>query len=508
MNMYLRILVNEYYDSVTLMSLTASLKKQYSGDEIFLLMGTPMNVQLIKDIGFKDDRLVNISPNDCLIGIKTSQDNPEMIESLVKALKSGSQQSKATTNQLTVYPSTPSAAKAINADVAVISVPGAYAAFEAHQALNAGLNVMLFSDNVSVEDEIVLKKKAIEKNLLLMGPDCGTAIINGVGLAFANQIRKGPIGIVAASGTGLQEVTVLIDRFGGGISQAIGTGGRDLSEKVGGLMMLQGIDMLNHDPETKVITLISKPPAASVYEKILQKLKTVTKPVVVGFIDGKKPENSAYHHAATLAEAAYLSLKAMKLNPPIFEQLTEQQKLDAAATKKTNQFIRGLYCGGTLCSEAISIARKNLKEIYSNVSKKPEEHLDDVFQSKGHCFVDLGDDVFTNGRPHPMIEPTIRLERILQEAKDPQVGVLLLDFELGYGSHEDPTGTHLEALQSFKDQRPDVPIIAYVCGTEGDSQRLKDQEQKLKAIGIRLASSHAQAIRYAVAMIQGGYDRE
>jgi succinyl-CoA synthetase alpha subunit len=490
------------------MSLTASLKKQYSGDEIFLLMGTPMNVQLIKDIGFKDDRLLKVTPNDCLIGIKTNQSKPSLVDDLVNALKSASQQTKSDTNQSLTYPSTSAAAKAIQADVAVISVPGAYAAYEAHQALDAGLNVMLFSDNVTVEDEIALKLKAIQKNLLLMGPDCGTAIINGVGLAFANQIRKGSIGIVAASGTGLQEVTVLIDRFGGGITQAIGTGGRDLSEKVGGLMMLQGIDILNADPETKVITLISKPPAASVYEKILQKLKTVSKPVVIGFIDGKKPENSPYYHASTLAEAAYLSLKAIKLNPPVFEQLTEQQKLDAAANKKEKKLIRGLYCGGTLCSEGISIARKNLTGLYSNVSKKPEEHLDDVFHSKGHCFVDLGDDIFTNGRPHPMIEPTIRLERILQEANDPHVGVLLLDFELGYGSHDDPTGTHLEALQSFKAKRPDVPIIAYVCGTDGDRQRLSDQEQKLKAIGVRLASSHAQAIRYAVAIIQGGANRE
>ena len=508
MNTFLRILVNEYYDSVTLMSLTASLKKQYSGDEIFLLMGTPMNVQLIKDIGFKDERLLKVTPNDCLIGIKTNQSKPSLVDDLVNALKSASQQTKSDTNQSLTYPSTSAAAKAIQADVAVISVPGAYAAYEAHQALNAGLNVMLFSDNVTVEDEIALKLKAIQKNLLLMGPDCGTAIINGVGLAFANQIRKGSIGIVAASGTGLQEVTVLIDRFGGGITQAIGTGGRDLSEKVGGLMMLQGIDILNADPETKVITLISKPPASNVYEKILQKLKTVSKPVVIGFIDGKKPENSPYYHASTLAEAAYLSLKAIKLNPPVFEQLTEQQKLDAAANKKEKKLIRGLYCGGTLCSEGISIARKNLTGLYSNVSKKPEEHLDDVFHSKGHCFVDLGDDIFTNGRPHPMIEPTIRLERILQEANDPQVGVLLLDFELGYGSHDDPTGTHIEALQSFKAKRPDVPIIAYVCGTDGDSQQLSDQEQNLKAIGVRLASSHAQAIRYAVAIIQGGANRE
>lgn len=504
MNLSLRILVNEYYDSVTLMSLTASLKKQYPGEEIFLLMGTPMNVQLVKDIGFQDDKLKQVGANDCMVGLKSSHLKEDFLETIIKSLKGSSNQPTLDGNRATLYHSTSAAAKALTANVALISVPGTYAAYEAHQALNAGLNVMLFSDNVSVEDEIQLKKKAIQKNLLLMGPDCGTAILNGVGLAFANTIRRGPIGLVAASGTGLQEVTVLIDRFGGGISHAIGTGGRDLSEKVGGLMMLQGIDYLNEDDNTKVITLISKPPSPSVYEKILQKLKTVKKPVVIGFIDGKKPEESPYYHASTLAETAHLSLQASKVSVQPFEALTSQQQLDAIAMKKTQQFIRGLYCGGTLCSEAISIARKSLNHVYSNVSKKPEEHLDDVFHSKGHCFVDLGDDVFTNGRPHPMIEPTIRLERILQEANDPTVGVLLLDFELGYGSHEDPTGTHLEVLKTFKSLRPEVPIIAYVCGTELDEQGLKKQEQQLKQIGVRLASSHAQAIRYAVAMIQGG----
>lgn len=504
MNLSLRILVNEYYDSVTLMSLTASLKKQYPGEEIFLLMGTPMNVQLVKDIGFPDEKLKQVGANDCMVGIKSLTLKETFLETLIKGLKTSSNPASAVGNQSAVYYSTSSASKALTANVALISVPGNYAAYEAHQALNAGLNVMLFSDNVTVEDEIILKKKAIQKNLLLMGPDCGTAILNGVGLAFANIVRRGPIGIVAASGTGLQEVTVLIDRFGGGISHAIGTGGRDLSEKVGGLMMLQGIDYLNEDDNTKVITLISKPPAPSVYEKILQKLKTVKKPVVIGFIDGNKPENSPYYHASTLAETAFLSLKASKINIDTFEGLTSQQLLDANAIKKDKQYIRGLYCGGTLCSEAISIARKSLVDVYSNVSKKPEEHLDDVFHSKGHCFVDLGDDIFTNGRPHPMIEPTIRLERILQEAKDPSLGVLLLDFELGYGSHEDPTGTHVDTLKTLMKLRPEIPIIAYVCGTQGDEQGLKKQEQQLKAIGVRLATSHAQAIRYAVAMIQGG----
>src|SRR5690606_14776291 len=125
--------------------------------------------------------------------------------------------------------------------------PGVYAAFEAFRALENNLNVMMFSDNVTVEDEIKLKDLAVKKDLLMMGPDCGTAIINGVGLCFANKIKRGPIGLVAASGTGLQEVTVLIDQFGGGISQAIGVGGRDLSKDVMGRMTLHAINALNAD---------------------------------------------------------------------------------------------------------------------------------------------------------------------------------------------------------------------------------------------------------------------
>jgi FdrA protein len=503
MNTYLHILHNEYYDSVTLMSLTASLKKQYPGDEIILLMGTPMNLNLLNDIGFKDDRLKAVTPNDCIIGIQTNSQSETVLNEFIKTLKAKNIQVESGSEQALPIPTSSHAVQTLDANVAVISVPGTYAAYEALKALELGLNVMLFSDNVSVEDEITLKNIAIKKNLLMMGPDCGTAILNGVGLAFANSIRRGPIGIVAASGTGLQEVTVLIDRFGGGISQAIGTGGRDLSEKVGGLMMLYGIDVLNNDPETQVITLISKPPSPTVYQKILEKLKNVKKPVVIGFIDGEKPNNSPYSHASTLAETAYLSLKAIKLNPPVFENLTEEQIHQTNLIKKPGKFIRGLYCGGTLCAEGLSLARKKLNPVYSNVSKKPIEQMEDVFISKGHAFVDLGDDVFTNGRPHPMIEPTIRLERILKEAKDPNVGVLLLDFELGFGSHEDPTGTHIETLNTFKKLRPDVAIIAYVCGTQADSQQLVLQENKLKDLGIMLASSHAQAIRYAMALVEG-----
>ena len=504
MKTYLRILKQEYYDSVTLMALTASLKKQFPNDDIIFLMGTPMNVTLIKDIGFVDERLQDVTPQDCLVGIKTETQPETILDQFIHQLKSNDSVMSSSQNATVSYPSIASANKALNANVALISVPGTYAAYEAQQALLQGLNVMLFSDNVSVEDEISLKTFALQQDRLLMGPDCGTAIINGVGLAFANQVARGSIGIVAASGTGLQEVTVLIDRFGGGISQAIGIGGRDLSEKVGGKMMLYGIDLLNRDEQTKVITLISKPPSPIVYEKILAKLKEVHKPVVIGFIDGKKPENSDYFHASTLAETAFLSLQQAHIHVPDFEQMTDGQMLAASALKQTHRFIRGLYCGGTLCAEALSLTRHKLSPVYSNVSKKTSEQPADVFKSQGHCFIDLGDDIFTNGRPHPMIEPTLRLERILQEAKDPGMGVLLLDFELGFGSHEDPVGTHLDTLKQFQKLRPDVVIIAYVCGTENDSQVLSIQERKLKDIGVRLATSHAQAVRFAIAVILGG----
>ena len=501
---YLRLLKNEYYDSVTLMSLTATLKKEFSDREIFLLMGTDMNLDLIRSIGFSPALIEGATPNDCLVGVQGDSVHESDLEGLVHRLKSANDTVVTSGKAVLDYPTLTAANQAFKGNVALISVPGAYAAYEAHQALNENLHVMLFSDNVSVEDEIILKDKAIEKGLLLMGPDCGTAILNGVGLAFANHVRRGNIGLVAASGTGLQEVTTLIDRFGGGISQAIGTGGRDLSEAVGGRMMMHAIRMLAEDPMTDVITLISKPPAESVNEKIMALLKTIVhKKVVIGFIDGKKPEESSFLHASTLAETAYLSLKAAGLQPPLFETMTKAQERTVRAYKTQGQWIRGLYCGGTLCSEAISLARKSLPDCYSNVSKKKEEHLDDVFHSKGHCFVDLGDDVFTNGRPHPMIEPTIRLERLLQEAKDPEVGVLLLDFELGYGSHRDPVGTHAEILKQFKGKRPDVPIIAYVCGTALDFQNLQQQEEKLKELGVLLASSHAQAVRYAIASLKG-----
>jgi FdrA protein len=190
-------------------------------------------------------------------------------------------------------------------NLALISVLGDYAAAEAIKALRPGLSVMLFSDNVSLAHEREIKTLAREKNLLVMGPDCGTAIINGMPLGFANVVRRGAIGVVAASGTGLQEVTCCIDQLGAGISQALGTGGHDLHESIGGISMLYGLDALSADPDTRVIVLISKPPAPAVAEKILARARAAGKPVVVNFL-GARPEDMnvpGITPAYTLADA-------------------------------------------------------------------------------------------------------------------------------------------------------------------------------------------------------------
>lgn len=501
MHTYTRVLRDTYYDSVTLMSLTARLKIDLAPRELVVVMATETNRRLMESVGFDNPELQELAPTDCVIAIMTDDDE-SVLETIVASLERGISDVARPGSGDETFRTIPAANAALGANLAVISVPGAYAAREAATALAEGLNVMLFSDNVSVEDEIALKLTARDKGLLMMGPDCGTAIINHVGLCFANSVRRGSIGLAAASGTGLQEVSVLVDRFGGGISQAIGVGGRDLSEAVGGIMMIEAIGALAADSETSVVVLVSKPPAATVHERILAELEGVRKPVVVCFLDGEKPAESAHRYATTLAEAAVLALEAAGIEAPDLVSLSSQQERIVEEHRRPGKYVRGLYCGGTLCAEALSLSRSSLRELTSNVAKKSHEKMRDLARCTGHCLVDLGDDFFTNGRPHPMIEPTIRLDRLLQEARDPDTGVILMDFELGYGSHEDPVGTTLATIAEAQTINPDLVFVAYVCGTQTDKQRLDAQEKKLADAGVLLARSNAQAVRLATALVE------
>ena len=378
-------------------------------------------------------------------------------------------------------------------------MPGDYAAAEASKALHLGLNVMLFSDNVSLEDEIALKHHARERGLLVMGPDCGTAIVDGVPLGFANAVRRGSIGIVGASGTGTQQVTCLVHRLGAGISHAIGTGGRDLHKDVGGISMLQGLERLARDADTKVIVLVSKPPAADVARTVVKAARRAGKPVVLNFI-GAPPDatGESLFVARTLEDAANAAVLLSEGKRP--SGRTGNGTPAPAVRLETDQrYIRGLFSGGTFCYEASSI----ITQAWSNAPVDKARQLKNVWKSQGTTLIDLGDDDFTRGRPHPMIDQRLRNDRMLEEAADPQVGVILLDVVLGYGAHPDPAAEIVPAI--LRAQRAakgrTIAFVASVCGTDEDPQGLDKQEAALRDAGVLLETSNARAARLAAALV-------
>ena len=494
---------NTYIDSVSLMSLSTKANQIEGVEQAIIAMGTEMNKEVIRNVGLMTPEVEEAKTSDLMIVVKA--ENSELCESAFESIEelfTKKNTSTKGTNEVK-YSTIKSAAENIpDANLAVIAVNGAYATREARKALENNLHVMMFSDNVSIEDEIELKKLAHEKGLLMMGPDCGTAIIGNVALCFANAVRKGNIGIVGASGTGSQEISVRIHEFGGGITQLIGTGGRDLSEEVGGIMMLDGIKALEEDEATKVIVLISKPPAPSVEEKVLAQIKLCTKPVVVWFVGGdeEKVTKAGGHFAKMSKEAALKAvllagadeskLNKRALNLPLIDEVR-------AKLKPEQKYIRGLFSGGTLCDEAMHVAMEKFDNVYSNIQREPEYRLKDVKVSQDHTFIDFGDDQFTQGKPHPMIDPSTRIDRFIQEAKDPSVGVIVMDFVLGFGAHEDPVGAMLpaiiEAKQLAESEGRHLEIIGYILGTELDSQNMEDQVNKLLAAGATHASSSQNA---------------
>ena len=515
MNSTVMIEKNAYYDSVTLMSLSGSIGKQEGVEQGIVSMATGMNKELLENIGMLTEEAMAATENDLIIAVKAT--TQALVDEVIASVKEQLNAKKASKNSSKeqIAKTLPTALEILpDANIAVISVRGDFAAREARQALKAGLHVMIFSDNVTVEEEKELKELGRDAGLLVMGPDCGTAIINQVGLCFANQVRQGKIGLVAASGTGLQEVTVQIDHLGYGISQAIGVGGRDLSEEIGGIMMLEGLKALDKDPQTEVIVLISKPPAASVEEKIMAQIKQTKTPVVVCLLDGNEAPVKAAGatFAGTMNQAALAAIGVLTGNTVVGNEQDQssvawinEQKGKLTGSQK---YIRGLFCGGTLTSEALTVIRPSVDEIRSNVAKKSSEKVADIHLSVGHTLLDLGDDDFTVGKPHPMIEPSLRNERIIQEAKDPATAVLLLDFELGYGSHDDPVGVTFETLkeagQIAEENGRHLSIVAYICGTRADKQDYDGQVEQLESLGIFVAASNEQAAGIATELIKEG----
>ncbi len=499
--MYIHTVVaNLYRDSVSLMQLSASIDKLPGVEQAAAVMATPANLALLAEAGLVDGS-VRASPNDLLIAVRGRSRAPlqAAIDAAVSALNETSAPPAGSGPAAEPLRSLQMAlAQAPEANLALISVPGEYAAAEAEKALRLGLNVMLFSDNVSLPDEVALKRLARERGLLVMGPDCGTAIIDGIPLGFANAVRRGAIGVVGASGTGMQQVTCLVHRRGAGISHAIGTGGHDLHGDVGGITMLQGLERLSKDRETKAIVLISKPPAPQVAATVLAAARRAGKPVVVNFVGAQAAVDGANLHVArTLDDAAAAAVAlAAGRRPP--RRSTPKIKLPVLRFKKGQRYIRGLYSGGTFCYEASAL----LGNAWSNAPVDAARKMKDVWKSFEHTVIDLGDDVFTRGRPHPMIDHRLRNERLLAEAADPEVAVILFDVVLGYGSHPDPAAEMLSALRQARKQAPGIALVASVCGTEEDPQRLARQEAALRGTGVLLAESNARAVVLAKAIVE------
>ncbi|MGI5842695.1 MAG: acyl-CoA synthetase FdrA [Candidatus Xenobium sp.] len=499
------IKTSEYHDSVKLMLVAREVSRLAGVRDAAVVMGTEANKSLLEQSGLLSPQAQAATPND-LVMVVSAQD-PEVAQAALKAAEVLlAKRAETTGGGLDFRPRTlRSAVKAQpGSNVAVISVTGRFAADEARQALTEGLHVLLFSDNVSLEDEISLKKMAHEKGLLMMGPGAGTAILNGVALGFANRLPRGPVGVVSAAGTGLQEVTTLLARQGVGISQGIGTGGRDLREDVGGIMMLDGLLALQEDPETRVIILVSKPPAPSVTTRVLEQVSTSRKPTVVCFMGGEVPTAPGLLPARTLQEAALLAAALLTEEdgkvPAVLErqrqELQDRARPLAEAMPEGRTRLRGLFSGGTLAYEAQVIWRDLLSEpVFSNAPLDPIHQMSDSTRSQGHTIVDLGEEEFTVGRPHPMIDQDLRTRRILQEAQDSKVAVLVLDLVLGYGAHPDPAGELSEAIR--KAREAGIVVVASVTGTEQDPQALAWQTRTLRDAGVELCESNAAAAQLA-----------
>ncbi|MCC5911402.1 MAG: acyl-CoA synthetase FdrA [Clostridiaceae bacterium] len=483
-----------------------NLSKLDGVDGIGVVMATAHNKEVLKTAGLLTKDAEEAKPDDLVISVRCGSEEVakeafEKVDELLNKKKGGGFSGGAEVRPKTLD----SALKQLpDANMVVISIPGKHAKDEVEKALDKNLNVMLFSDNVNIEDELYLKTKARDKGLLLMGPDCGTAIINNTALAFANVIRKGKIGIVGASGTGIQEVTVLINEFGGGISQAIGTGGRDLKEEIGGMMMLQGIELLNEDENTDVIVLISKPPSEKVVPSIIDAIKTCNKPVVVNFIGGEQQEIDENIYFASTLEAA--AEKAVLLSGTSIRKDYKEVNINTEKLTSQQKYIRGLFSGGTLCYEALLVLRDYAHNVYSNTPIDKAYKLENANKAYQHTLLDLGEDEFTVGRPHPMIDMTLRAERIVQEAKDPETALLLMDVVLGYGSHENPVEELVPAIKKAKDlaaaEGRELPVVAYVCGTQEDPQEKQKQIEALEEAGVIITNTNAEAARAAGATIK------
>ena len=472
-----------YADSVRLMQVSRQIGDRSGVTAALVAMATPLNLELAAGMGLSPDG--EARPDQLLVAL-TATDDDELaaavsaVDVALVARESGGGDIP------TAPPRTIGAALADAPDpaLAIISVPGRYAAAEAADAIAAGRSVLVFSDGVPVEQEVALKRAAHEAGVLVMGPDCGTAIVSGVALGFANVVRPGPVGLVAASGTGAQQVSCLLDAAGVGVSHVLGVGGRDLSAAVGGLATLDALAALDDDPASERVLLVAKPPAPEVAARVQEAAAGLATPVRSALLSPEQPD-------LTAAVEALLA----DLDVPVPQWPARPGRVDAVPP---GAVLKGFYSGGTLADEAMLIAAPVLGDIRSNTPLRPDLDLGTELRARGSVVVDFGDDALTVGRAHPMIDPTLRLEAISNLAASREPAVLLLDVVLGYGADPDPSLSLVPALRAAG-----LPAVVALVGTEADPQGWSRQADALAEAGAAVFASNAAATRYALDLIGG-----
>ena len=499
--LYTRVKKGSYQDSVVLMLLTNELTTIEGVKKVQVMMATPANKDIFKQAGLDTEELQASNANDMVVVADVDDEAilDTIMEKTEEFIKKQSEGAVAAKGSESVKSWEKALKKLPEANLAVISIPGAYAALEADRALDEGLNVFMFSDNVTIEDEKALKEKAHAKGLAVMGPDCGTGIIQSVPIAFTNKVAPGSIGIIGASGTGIQELTTIIDRLGEGVTNAIGIGGRDLRAEIGGITMMDMIDAMEDDDTVKCLIILSKPPAKEVRDKIAARLSSFTKPIVTLFV-GEKPtfHEENFYHAYTLDEAARLAVGLVRGEkiPDATIDIDESEFFDASE----NKTIKAYYSGGTLANEAAMLIKDAM-----HCEVPPEDIEGYMLQLDGNVVVDLGDDAYTQGRPHPMIDPGKRIECMQDAIDDPSTGVILLDFMLGYGSHPDMAGALLPSIIELKKKAEalgrKVFFVGTVCGTRKDFQGYDEAVRKLTEAGVIVCENNKLACRTAIRAI-------
>ena len=509
MKLFSEIKKNQYFDSIQTLYATSVLSDMDGVEKAYVSMGTQAGKDVLRDLDMIDDAIGNASESDLIIAVCAASGDVfhtavASVEELVNNTKKANAKERA-------YP-TINMAMTENpaANVCIISIPGEYVRTEAEKALNAGLHSIIFSSNVSFEDERAIKELAREKGLLCMGPDCGVVNLNGVAFVLGSINNRGPFGLCGASGIGVQLAAALMHKAGSGISQAIGTGGNDTKDPVGGITMLMGIDALEDDPHTEYIVLISRKPGDSVLLRILDRVSVCKKPVIIYFMGCSREEieKSGAIWASNLEDAAQkaLALIGKELDLGSEEDLMKLAAEEVMGMSGEQKYVRGAFLGGTYCDEAMRVMGEKIGNIYSNAPLSPELRLADSRESVENSVIDYDEEEFTLGRPHPTIEPSVRKPAIMREAMDPETAVLLMDFVLTPPGPIDPVGDVIEdirgAMKMVRERGGKLAVVASVCGTDSDLQNIEKQESMLRDAGVLVCPTNYRAALLAGEMIR------